>query len=957
MSVVTSVVITIPPPPAYGFSIAANDVVKTEGNAGGTDYTFTVTRFGDLSTAGSIFWTTLNGNSAGTATNVTNGADFAGTRSGTLDFAPGQVSQTITVTATGDTIAETDELFTVALSGQAGFTSAPLPPDWADRVTATILNDDATVGATYSLGWGSGDSLGPVGTAEQTGGTDFIITRSGDVSVAGSVDWQVAGSGVVPATGADFTGGALPGGTAQFAAGEITKTIHLAVLNDYVQEPTEGFQILLSNPSAGTGLDVGQMDGQIFDDDAAAGFAIVANAASVVEGQPGTITPYTFTVYRSGDSSAAASVDWSAGYGYVLGVPGSAAGGDFASATNPAGTVVFAPGETSQVITVPIRGDLEYELNESFAVNLSNPSNGLPLRVASANGVILNDDTNIPATHIAISATDADKAEGNAGTTPFTFTLTRTGDLTYGGTVGWSVSLPTPASGFAPFLAPGFVRQGTASFIAGQATQLITIEVAGDAIPEPDQNFTVSITAVPAGSDIVANQGSATGTIRNDDGPAQPSVFSIAASDTSKSEGNSGITEFSFVISRTGGTDVAAQIGWFMEDGAFIGNPDVANFNDIVPLVIGSSAAAGSFFSTPAGILTFAAGEVAKNITIQVVGDTQFEADEQLRVSLYQPSFGSTIATASATSIILNDDGPPPPPAADYTGTSGNDTVSFAGSSSDKILDLSQGGNDTATGGNGGDEFRLGGALNATDKINGGTGPNALFLDGDYSAGVVFGSTTVTNIYSVTLTSGHSYNLTTNDATVASGATMVFDASALAAINSATINGTAEKNGNFIFLGGTGNDVFTGGRGADSFLGGLGADRQTGGLGADIFHYGAVADSALQTSGGAIDVSGDDTLVSFLAGTDKIDLISLGFSGASASVLTKTSTAFSTTLANGTGFFGTAGVAVEYAKSGKTTNARIYADTNHDGNLNAGDMLIQLTGVSKNSIGASSFNF
>lgn len=942
-------------PPPFGFSIAANDVVKAEGNAGSTEYTFTVTRFGDLSTAGSIAWTILNSSSTGTATNVTNAADFTGARSGMLDFAAGQVSQIITITVAGDTTAETDELFSVALSNQASFTSAPLPPDWADRVTATILNDDAAVSATYSLGFGSGGSLGPLGIAEQAGGTDFIITRSGDISVAGSVDWQVAGRGASPATGADFAGGVLPGGTVQFAAGEITKTVHLAILNDYAQEPTEGFQILLSNPPAGTGLDIGQMDGNIFDDDAAAGFAVVANAASVIEGQPGTVTPYTFTVYRSGDTAGTTSVDWSVGSGFVLG-KGSANPFDFAGGTYPAGTVIFTPGQSSQIVTVLIQGDRGYEPDVAFAVNLTNPSAGMALRVASANGIILNDDPLVPPTVFSVSATDANKAEGNSGSTPFTFAITRAGDVTNADFVTWGTwpgnvpyDLAVHADDF--FGGGGPYLQGTANFAPGEITRTVTINVAGDLLPEPNESFAFYLIGSSVGTMVAPNAADAIAHILDDDAPAQPGTFSIATNDASKPEGDAGTTDFTFTVSRTGDLAAAASIIWSVTLPNYTGSPlgpGIAFLSDfpqgalLYPLNV-----------PPAGTVLFAAGEATQTITIQVSGDTTYEPDETFTVSLFNPSYGSSIATGSAIGTILNDDAYP----IDYTGTTGNDTVSFAGNTSDKILDLSQGGNDTATGGDGDDRFLLAASFTASEKINGGAGADTLNLHGDYSGGVTLGSTTLTNVEWIVLDAGNSYKLITNDATISAGATLTIDALALASVNSATINGAAEKNGNFSFLGGAGNDAFTGGRGADNFRGGLGADNLTGGLGADVFRYGAVADSALLTSGGTIDVSGADTLVGFIAGTDKIDLSGFVVPSVAASVLTKTTTAFSSTLANGAGFFGTAGVAVEYAKSGKATNARVYADTNHDGNLNAGDMLIQITGVTKNSIGASSFIF
>ena len=242
-------------------------------------------------------------------------------------------------------------------------------------------------------------------------------------------------------------------------------------------------------------------------------------------------------------------------------------------------------------------------------------------------------------------------------------------------------------------------------------------------------------------------------------------------------------------------------------------------------------------------------------------------------------------------------------------------------------------------------------------QINGGIGFDTVVLNGNYSGGLTFGKNTLQNVETIVLSPGNNYKIITHNATVAKGASLVIDASALGAINSATVNASAEKSSQIIFLGGAGNDVFTGGKGAAMFFGGTGADIMSGGKGADFFQYGHVADSPLQTIGGLISVSGDDQILGFQVGSDKIDLSSLLLPGAAQSVVTKSTTGFSADLANGAGYFGAAGVAVEYAGPGKSVAARVYVDTNHDGNLGAGDMLIQVTGVASDSLKASAFNF
>lgn len=952
---VSSVIIS-PPPPPYGYSIAAVDTAKAEGDSGATTFTFIVTKFGDLSGATSISWSIQPGGSTAPSTNIVNAADFGGNpMSGEVSFAPGETSQILTVTVSGDLVAETDEQFTVTLGIGASFTSATKPPDWADRVSATILNDDATVSATYSLGWGTGGYLGSVGFIEQGDGVtpttvNFTITRSGDVTQAGSVDWSIVGSGAAPASAADFIGGVFPGGTAQFAAGEVTKTILIPILNDYITEPTEGFQILLSNPSAGTRVDVGVLDRTILDDDTAMGFAVATTTASVVEGQPGSVTDYTFTVYRSGDVSGTASVDWSIGSAFVPGAPQSAFFSDFALGTATSGTVNFATGESSRTITLSVNGDLEYETNEAFSVNLSNPSAGTPILVGSANGVILNDDPQTPPTTFSIAATDAVKAEGTGDTTHFVFTVTRTGDLTYGGTVNWTVGYQTgnPAV-LDPFDFAFGVSEpfGTLSFAPGEASRTVTINIAGDSTVELDEALPVYLSNPSEGSAISTTEGTATGTIINDDVPASPVTFlSIAASDANKAEGNFGWTNFSFVITRTGDLSVPVSVNWAASAGPnALASADIFDFPP--------TGIAAQVYQMPTGTVAFTPGDSVRVVNVWVNTDSVVEADEQFTMTLGGVSAGGAITTATASGTILNDDTPP----LDYVGTTGNNTISFATATTDKRLDLSQGGSDTATGGGGNDTFLLGAALNSTDKINGGGGGDTLVLDGNYAAGITLGSSTVTNVETFVLAAGNSYRITTNSATVASGATLTVDASALSSLNSATINGSSESNGRFVFLGGAGNDVFTGGSGTDVFVGAGGADALKGNSGADVFRYLAASDSPFVVSGGAIDTSVIDVITGFQAGTDKLDLSAFLIPAGAQSVVTRSTSAFSTGAVNGAGFFGTAGVAVEQASLNRVTTTRVYVDANHDSNLGAGDALIQLTGVSRGAFGASSVTF
>jgi Ca2+-binding RTX toxin-like protein len=183
-------------------------------------------------------------------------------------------------------------------------------------------------------------------------------------------------------------------------------------------------------------------------------------------------------------------------------------------------------------------------------------------------------------------------------------------------------------------------------------------------------------------------------------------------------------------------------------------------------------------------------------------------------------------------------------------GTNGNDNL--AGTPNADTFDLSQGGSDIATGLEGNDMFILGGVLDALDAIDAGPGYNWLRLDGDYSAGVVFTATTLKSFAEIYLFAGHSYSLTLNDATIASGATLMLDGGDLGVAHSFILHAEAETNGKISFVGGAGNDAFYGGANDDAISLNIGGDDIASGFdGFDVFHMRGSFTAADRLDGGA----------------------------------------------------------------------------------------------------------
>ncbi len=131
-------------------------------------------------------------------------------------------------------------------------------------------------------------------------------------------------------------------------------------------------------------------------------------------------------------------------------------------------------------------------------------------------------------TLLSITPTDADKPELDSSTNPFTFEVTRAGDISAPATIDYSVT----GSGVHPANADDFggaLPSGSVAFVANERSRTITIDVTGDTLREFDEQFTVTV--ANAGDADVINT-SADGTIGNDDGSPALLVTSFVATNT-----------------------------------------------------------------------------------------------------------------------------------------------------------------------------------------------------------------------------------------------------------------------------------------------------------------------------------------------------------------------------------------------------------------------------------------
>lgn len=150
---------------------------------------------------------------------------------------------------------------------------------------------------------------------------------------------------------------------------------------------------------------------------------------------------------------------------------------------------------------------------------------------------------------LAITATNATQTEGNEGTKAFTFTITRSSTIG-DNSVDWAVTgigtNPADATDFG-----GTLPSGTISFIEGENSKVITINVSGDTTVEPDENFTITLFNPTNGATITT--AIATGTITNDDEDALP-VISLAVNPVNVAE--DAAINLVYTFTRTGPTGV-----------------------------------------------------------------------------------------------------------------------------------------------------------------------------------------------------------------------------------------------------------------------------------------------------------------------------------------------------------------------------------------------------------------
>ena len=545
---------------------------------------------------------------------------------GTLVFAPGVTAMTVAMPVIGDSTAEGTELAWIELD-------TPVNASVPQRLTPILFVDnDATAGVPAIsvsdpvVDEGAGRATFMVWLNKPSIATVTVGYATADETTSAAVDYRPAA------------------GTLSFAPGEVVKTVTVDLINDTDSEPDEFFTLVLSNPGNAT---LAESTGR-----AQIGASDAAPAGS----------PYVFVRPVAADESMAAQqvvVQLSAPSTNEVRI-----NFDMANATGNYhssvpdfqrhnGTLIFAPGETTKVVQLPLINNTTAEARELVWFELDTPVNAVvPQRLWP---IWLHDNDAVAGTPVA-SVSDA-VVDERAGYATFFVALDRPSTSLV--SVAYASVDETAVAG-----ADYRAAVGTLQFAPGETVQAVQVDIVDDIVAEPDEFFRLQLGATSGATlgDAVGG-----GTIGRND-TALVSRPMIDATPLTIGEAD---TAASFVVQLSAPSMNEVRVNFDFANGT-------ANYHSSLP-----------DFQRINGTLVFAPGETTKVLVAALTDDTSAEGLETFSLNLSTP-VNATIAQSQVSVTLVDDDSG----AKVFSGGIGNDQYSVT-SVLDRIAESPRGGVDT----------------------------------------------------------------------------------------------------------------------------------------------------------------------------------------------------------------------------------------------------------------------
>ena len=523
---------------------------------------------------------------------------------GEVRFGAGETHRVVGVAVTDDTVDEPDlETFTLTLSSPENATLATATATGSirdDDVAPVVSAEDTTAAET------GGEMVFSVGLTSRTESTVTVDYETVDVSATAESDYLSTS------------------GTLTFAPGETAKSVAVTLLQDALEEGDEVLTLTLDDArNARLGA---SGDGTIRDGGATALRIADATAAEA----SGTLE---FLVTASGAAGREMRVDYATRDGTAT------AGEDY---TETQGTLVFAVGEATKTIRVPVAMDSQDDEGfETLTVVLSGAVNAT-LADAEATGTI--SDTALP----RLSVSDAAVEEGEDAVFAVTLSAAASQDVSFG---------YKTADGSATAGADYTQASGRLTIPAGGTEASIAVATAEDGLDEDDEETFEVRLEQPLYATIA--DGAATGTITD----ADPTP-TLSVGNATTDEGES----LQFAVELSAASALAVTVEYETADG---------------------TAESPADYTETTGTLTFEPGQTERPVSVPVYQDRLDERTELLSLVLKSPANAVFEAAEElARGFILDDDDRPalelvldPVEVAEQGETSAALTVRLAGDS------------------------------------------------------------------------------------------------------------------------------------------------------------------------------------------------------------------------------------------------------------------------------------
>ena len=549
------------------------------------------------------------------------GADYEPVVRRQLEFLAGETVKFAEVVVNPDAVTEVDETFLVELANPNG---AAL----ADPSAVGTINGDTTC-----IDWTVEGAAPPAltvtspGAGEGDGHITFTVRLSEPVCETAS--FRAGDTGDPRLSVARPVRDYVSPGAVYVPSLHTEVSFEVELVDDDIAETDEQLYLRIDWVTGRWGASGAFAAGTIFDDDQA------SLSVGDVSGAEGGFLNFVVSLDRPSDRTVTVHYDTEDAS------PRSAlAGVDYRARS---GTAVIAAGELAATVAVFAPQDRLDEDDETFLLQLSDPTGGASLADAGAVAVgTIVDDDELP----ALSVSDASVGEG--GVLVFAVTLDAPSGREV--SVGWSVRDGTARAAEGDYLAAA----SRVVFAAGATRQTVSVQTLADSVVESAETVFLDLGSP---SNAATDVGSGRGEIRD------VSDRRVSVSDASVVEGGT----------------LAFEVG-FSEGPS--GRDVVVRYRTRA----GTAAAGGDYdddYESVSQELRIVAGDTSATVLVPTVPDRLDEDNESLELVLSDPQ-GAVIVAGVASGVIIDDD---PLPALSVSDTEASEGV---GASAVFTLSLSE---------------------------------------------------------------------------------------------------------------------------------------------------------------------------------------------------------------------------------------------------------------------------